>query len=79
MAVKTTKKYPVYGETGADVVKYQKLLAKSGSTIKPTGRFTIGMMSALKAFQKRTGLKVTGIIDAKTAAALEALKAVRKK
>lgn len=56
----------VYGEKDARILKAQKLLAKAGSTIKPNGVFSIGMYSAVKAFQKRHGLKVTGEIDAAT-------------
>lgn len=55
-----------YGEAGARITKAQKLLAKAGSSIKPNGIFTIGMVSAVKAFQKKHKLPVTGVIDAKT-------------
>lgn len=55
-----------YGETGARITKAQNLLAKAGSKIKPNGIYSIGMVSAVKAFQKKNKLKVTGIIDAKT-------------
>lgn len=54
------------GDNGADVKKAQVLLAKAGSTIKPNGVFTIGMRSAVVAYQKKNNLKVTGIIDKKT-------------
>ena len=56
----------VYGEKSARITKAQKLLAKAGSSIKPNGVFTIGMVSAVKAFQKTHKLPVTGVIDAKT-------------
>lgn len=56
----------VYGEKSARITKAQKLLAKAGSTIKPSGIFSIGMVAAVKAFQKKHGLPVTGVIDAKT-------------
>ena len=56
----------VYGEKSARITKAQKLLAKAGSSIKPSGVFTIGMVSAVKAFQKKHKLPVTGVIDAKT-------------
>ena len=56
----------VYGEAGGRVTKAQKLLAKAGSKIKPNGVYTIGMVSAVKAFQKKHKLPVTGVIDAKT-------------
>ena len=55
-----------YGETGGRITKAQKLLAKAGSSIKPNGIYSIGMVSAVKAFQKKHGLPVTGVIDAKT-------------
>ena len=56
----------VYGEKSARITKAQKLLAKAGSTIKPNGIFSIGMVSAVKAFQKKHKLPVTGVIDART-------------
>lgn len=55
-----------YGEEGGRVTKAQKLLAKAGSKIKVNGIYSIGMVSAVKAFQKRHKLPVTGEIDAKT-------------
>ena len=64
-------------DKGPAVLKAQKLLQKHGSTIKATGVFTIGMLSAVRAFQKKNGLKVTGVIDAKTFAKLEVKKPVK--
>lgn len=61
------------GDKGANVTKVQKLLQKTGSTIKVTGVFNIGMVSAVRAFQKKNGLKVTGVLDSKTFAKLEAV------
>ena len=61
-----------FGDKNKDVEKAQQMLQKVGSTIKVTGEFTIGMTSAVKAFQKKNGLKVTGIIDKKTWDALVA-------
>lgn len=55
-----------YGEVGGRVTKAQKLLAKAGSSIKANGIYSIGMVTAVKAFQKKHGLPVTGVIDAKT-------------
>lgn len=55
-----------YGDTGKEVEKAQKLLQKAGSTIQVNGVFSIGMTSAVKAFQKRSGLKITGVIDDRT-------------
>jgi peptidoglycan hydrolase-like protein with peptidoglycan-binding domain len=56
----------VYGEKSDRVKKAQKLLAKAGSSIKPNGVYSIGMVTAVKAFQKKHKLEVTGEIDAKT-------------
>ena len=54
-----------------EVVKYMSIqLGKHGSTIKPTETYHIGMQSAVKAFQKRNKLKVTGVIDKRTWAKL---------
>ena len=55
-----------YGEAGKRVEKAQKLLAKAGSRIKINGIYSIGMVSAVKAFQKRNKLPVTGTIDSRT-------------
>lgn len=55
-----------YGEAGGRVMKAQKLLAKAGSSIKANGIYSIGMVTAVKAFQKKHKLPVTGVIDAKT-------------
>lgn len=78
MPLKNLKKYPVLGDEGKEVLKYQKLLQKAGSTIKANGVFSIGMVSAIKAFQKKSKLPQTGKLNAKTAAALEKVKAVKK-
>ena len=61
-------------DTKPEVLAAQKLLQKNGSTIKLTGVFTIGMLAAVKAFQKKNGLKVTGEIDEKTWEKLSATK-----
>lgn len=55
-----------YGDENLDVLEAQKLLKAAGSTIKPNGKFTIGMTTAVKSFQKKNGLAVTGTIDTKT-------------
>ena len=62
---------PVYGDEGAAVKKYQKMLAKTGSKIQINGRFTIGMTTAIKSFQKKAKIKVTGKLDAKTVNAMD--------
>ena len=53
----------VLNDKGPQIKVAQELLKKAGSTIKITGVFSIGMLSAVRAFQKKNGLKVTGIID----------------
>lgn len=55
-----------YGDENLEVLEAQKLLKAAGSTIKLTGKFTIGMTTAVKNFQKKNGLAVTGVIDTKT-------------
>ena len=54
------------GDKGTNVKKAQEMLHKVGSTIKVTGEFTIGMMSAIRSFQKKNGLATTGKMDKKT-------------
>lgn len=66
-------------DQGIEVVEAQRYLKKAGSTIKVTGIFTIGMLSAVKSFQKKNGLKVTGQIDKATFEKLAALKTTRRK
>lgn len=78
MAIRNAKKYPVYGDENKEVLKYQKLLQKTGSKIKLTGIFTIGMTTAIKSFQKKAKLAVTGKLDAKTVAELEKVKNTKK-
>ena len=69
-----------YGDTGMTVKEAQELLVKCGSTIKPNGDFSIGMVSAVKAFQRKNGLKVTGKVDSATWKKLDSCaKPVRKK
>lgn len=55
-----------YGDENKEVMEAQKLLKAAGSTIALNGKYTIGMVSAVKAFQKKNGLNVTGKIDTKT-------------
>lgn len=66
------------GDKGLVVKKISELLKKAGSTIKPTSEFHIGMVSAVKAFQKKNGLPVTGTVDRKTFDKLSAVKAPKK-
>ena len=68
------------GYEGKEVIeKIRKQLVLAGSTIKPVKTYTIGMFSAVKAFQKKNGLAVTGIVDKKTWDKLMAVKPARKK
>lgn len=67
-----------FGASGPAILDISKLLANSGSSIKPTSEFGIGMLSAIKAFQKRNGIPVTGIIDKKTWDKLVTFKPVKK-
>ena len=55
-----------YGDKGPKVKEIKKLLKKAGSNVKQTATFDIGTVSAVRAFQKKNGLPVTGVIDAKT-------------
>lgn len=57
--------YPIsLGDTGDIVKDIQERLALLGSTVKPTGVFTIGMLSAVKSWQKKNKLQVTGSMSA---------------
>lgn len=67
------------GEKSARVLKAQRLLRKAGSAIQETGEFSLGMVSAVKAFQKKNGLKETGVIDIRTWNKLEELGKPAKK
>ena len=64
---------------GKEVLEISKLLGKAGSSLKPTKKFNIGMLSAVKSFQKKNGLPVTGIVDKKTWEKLHAIKPIRRK
>lgn len=67
------------GAMGADIQDIQKLLQKTGSSIKVTGVFGIGMYSAVKAFQRKNGLKETGEIDTATLKKLNTFKTSKRK
>lgn len=64
------KKEPVWQlklhDGSKEVLDAQKMLATLGSTVQATGVYSIGTMSAVRSFQKKNGLDVTGIIDKKT-------------
>ena len=66
------------GDKGVNVKECQKQLKLAGSTIRVDGIFDIGMVSAVRAFQKKNGLPVTGEIDAKTFKKLAAVKPAKK-
>lgn len=68
-----------YGDENKYVLEAQKLLKAVGSTITLNGKYTIGMISAVKAFQKKNGLAVTGKIDSKTMTKLKAAAKPAKK
>ena len=55
-----------FGDKGPAVEFMAFMLGQKGSALKPTGVFHIGMRSAVIGFQKKNGLKPTGIIDKKT-------------
>lgn len=67
-----------YGDEGKIVIDAQKLLQKAGSKIQLNGIYTIGMRTAVKSFQKKHKLEVTGTIDEKTWVKLQEYKRVRK-
>ena len=46
-----------------NVLKAQKWLQNTGSSIKLNGRFTIGMTTALCSYQRKKGLPTTGELD----------------
>ena len=68
-----------YGATGVKVKECQKQLQYAGSKIKADGKYGIAMVSAVRAFQKKNGLAISGIIDAKTFKKLSAVKKPVKK
>ena len=76
---KTVAKKPSYpevkfGAEGELVVQLQDLLSKHGSSIKISGKFNVGTLSAVKSFQKKNGLGITGVVNKKTWDALIKIK-----
>lgn len=63
MMFKETDVKPKVYTSEKDIMKAQKMLRKLGSNIKVTGKFTIGMMSALYTFQRKYLLPNTGELD----------------
>lgn len=67
----TTSKTPVYptvrrGDRGEVVTQLQRLLSKDGSSLQIDGIFGPGTQSAVRAFQKKYGLTVDGIVGPQT-------------
>lgn len=62
------KTYPTLrrGARGENVRLLQELLAKDGSTLQIDGIFGPGTQSAVRAFQKKYGLKIDGIVGPQT-------------
>lgn len=75
-AAALAKKYPTIkrGAKGEIVSQLQDLLSKDGSSLKIDGIFGIGTESAVKAFQRKHGLVVDGIVGPKTWAELLKIK-----
>ena len=55
-----------YGDEGIEVLEVQGLLRASGSSISLTGQYSVAMISAVRSFQKKNGLDITGKVDKKT-------------
>lgn len=68
----STVSYPTIkqGSRGEVVTQLQMLLARDGSSLAVDGIFGNGTASAVRAFQKRNGLSVDGIVGPKTWAKL---------
>lgn len=49
-----------------DILKAQKWLANLGSSIRPTGKWSIGMQTAVYSFQRKYRLLITGELDKET-------------
>lgn len=64
------------GMSGDEVKAAQLALAKLGYNLKGTGYFGSATDTAVSTFQKRAGLKVTGVIDTATLAAINSSKPV---
>lgn len=67
----TASKIPAYptvrrGDKGEVVTQLQRLLSKDGSSLQIDGIFGPGTQSAVRAFQKKYGLTVDGIVGPQT-------------
>jgi hypothetical protein len=67
-ALRPMKHTPDDGVSGAEA-----RLVNLGYALEPTGKMTLELRSAIRAFQHRSGLAVTGRLDAETLEKLEAL------
>ena len=65
----TTSALPIYGDSGATVVRLQEALMSRGFTLKggADGVFSATTQATLKNFQKVVGFKATGRLDIRTA------------
>jgi peptidoglycan hydrolase-like protein with peptidoglycan-binding domain len=72
-SVKTAPGQPKFGESGQAVVALQKAIMRNGFSLKggANGKFDRRTRLVLRNFQKVVGLKVTGKVDAPTAAVLK--------
>ena len=59
-----------YGQRGDNVLLLQEVLRDQGARITTDGRFGSGTRTAVRAFQRSAGLRMTGVVDTATAKAL---------
>jgi peptidoglycan hydrolase-like protein with peptidoglycan-binding domain len=73
IATKTAPGQPKFGESGPAVVALQNAIMRNGFSLKggASGKFDKRTRLVLRNFQKVVGLKVTGKVDAATAAVLK--------
>ena len=66
--MKITVSYPTIkrGSKGEIVVQLQDLLARNGSSVRISGIYDVGTVSAVGAFQRKHGLKIDGIAGPET-------------
>lgn len=62
------------GSEGDLVVQAQDLMSKAGSSVQVDGKFGAGTQSAVRAFQRKHKLEVTGVIGPETWAELLKIK-----
>jgi len=62
---KSKNPYPISMGDESEIVKdIQERLALLGSKVQATGKFGIGMLSAVKSWQRKNKLQVTGNVSA---------------